>query len=329
MPTLLDQIAPQRSTKYSDLATQLAPLELQASPLAAQISELQPLTLAGQTYLRFAVPSVLTAPQRRELGTLATLSAFYEWFDQIGEVTGPLLRPLETGFVPALPAELVSARRYRGKTNELFTHFLCNLARFSSNFADQPWPALRLVDPLAGGGTTLFTGLMLGATVAGVEQNEQDVQSTVVFLRDFLRDARIACQIKEERFKKLGRRWVCTVGKPPQTCILAQGDTADAAALLPGFKPHLIVTDLPYGIQHNGPLIELLTRGLPVWAKLLLPGGVLVFSWDATRFPRSEMIELVEQSSSFKVRNAPPYDHLGHRVDRVIKQREVLVAQSA
>lgn len=329
MPTFLAQIAPQRSTQYANLAAQLAPLELQVSPLASLISEPQPVTLAGQAYVRFTLPTLPDAMQRYELGTLATLTAFYEWFDQIGEVTGPLLRPLETGFVPALPAELVSARRYRGKTNELFTHFLCNLARFSSKFADQPWPALRLVDPLAGGGTTLFTGLMLGATVAGVEQNEQDVQSTVVFLRDFLRDARIACQIKEERFKKLGRRWVCALGKPPQTCILALGDTVHTADLLPGFKPHLIVTDLPYGIQHNGPLIELLTRSLPVWAKLLLPGGALVFSWDATRFPRSEMIELVEQSSSFKVRNVPPYDHLGHRVDRVIKQREVLVAHSA
>ncbi len=329
MPTLLAQIAPQRSTQYTDLAVQLAPLELQVSPLASAISNLQSITLAGQAYVRFAMPTLPTVEQRYELGALATLPAFYEWFDQIGDIPGPLLRPLEGRFVPILPTELVSARRYRGKTNELFTHFLCNLARFSSNFADQPWSALRLLDPLAGGGTTLFTGLILGATVAGVEQSEQDVQSTVAFLRDFLREARIACQIKEERFKKLGRRWVCALGKPPQTCILASGDTAQAAGLLPGFKPHLIVTDLPYGIQHNGPLVDLLTRGLPVWAKMLLPGGALVFSWDATRFPRPAMIESVERSSPFRVRTSPPYDHMGHRVDRVIKQREVLVAQLA
>ena len=31
-------------------------------------------------------------------------------------------RVLESGFQPALPPDLVATRRYRGKTNELFTH---------------------------------------------------------------------------------------------------------------------------------------------------------------------------------------------------------------
>jgi tRNA G10 N-methylase Trm11 len=97
--------------------------------------------------------------------------------------------------------------------------------------------------------------------------------------------------------------------------------------LIAGFKPHLIVTDLPYGIQHQGPLAALLTAGLPVWASLLVPGGALVFSWDATRFPRPEMIRLVESVSPLRVLDEPPYDRLAHRVDRVIKQRDVLVAR--
>ena len=50
----------------------------------------------------------------------------------------PLLRPIETGFTPALSRDLMMARRYRGKTNELFTHFLCNVARFSSAVAQRP-----------------------------------------------------------------------------------------------------------------------------------------------------------------------------------------------
>jgi hypothetical protein len=326
MPTLLAQIAPQRSTQYTELATHLAPLELQLSSCGGQITQSELVTLGTQQYLRFSLPTLPTAADLCELGLLATVSAFFEWFDQVGEVTGPLLRPLPTTFQPALPLDLVMTRRYRGKTNELFTHFLCNLARFSSRFADQPWGNLRLLDPLAGGGTTLFTGLLLGAQVAGVEQSEQDVQSTATFLQHYLREAHIACQVKEERFKKLGRRWVCQVGKPPRQCILAQGDTIHAAALLPGFRPQLIVTDLPYGIQHNGPLIDLLTGALPVWSALLPPQGALVFAWDATRFPRAEMVTLVEQIAPLCVRNEPLYQALAHRVDRVIKLRDVIVA---
>jgi hypothetical protein len=286
-----------------------------------------PVQLATQPYLRFDLPILPTPAQFHELGQLATTSAYFEYFDELGGLPGPFLRPLETPFYPLLPLELVMTRRYRGKTNELFTHFLCNLARFSSGWADQPWSSLRLLDPLAGGGTTLFTGLMLGAQVAGVEQSEQDVQSTATFLRQYLQEAGIPAQANEERFKKLGRRWVFAIGKPPQQCILAQADTADAAAILPGFKPHLIVTDMPYGIQHSGPLLELLTKALPVWAALLPPTGVLVFAWDATRFPRSDMVKLVEAASPLLVRTDALFTTLVHRVDRVIKARDVIVAQ--
>src|SRR5688500_9952362 len=176
MTTLLAQLAPQRSTQYSDLVSALARQELLLSPLGKQISGLNPLEVAGQAYLRFDLPELPSPEQAAELGKLATLSAYFETIDQLGDRPGPWLRPLDTGFQPVLPAELAAARRYRGKTNELLSHFLCNLARYSSHFANKPWTDLRVLDPLAGGGTILFCALMLGAEVAGVEQDEQDVR---------------------------------------------------------------------------------------------------------------------------------------------------------
>ena len=56
-------------------------------------------------------------------------------------------------------------------------------------------------------------------------------------------------------------------------CLLANGKSDQSAAFISGFKPHFVITDLPYGIQHNGPLVELLTNALPVWANLLPSGG--------------------------------------------------------
>ena len=328
MTTLLAQLAPQRSTQYSDLVSALAPHELLLSPLGQQISGLTPVEIAGQNYLRFELPDLPTPEQSAELGTLATLSAFFETVEQLGDRPGPWLRPLESGFQPVLPMELAAARRYRGKTNELLSHFLCNLARYSSQFANKPWSDLRVLDPLAGGGTILFSALTLGAEVAGVEQDEQDVRTTVAFVRQFCQEAGIACRVQEERLRKIGRRTTLTLGKnPPRRCLLAQGDTDQAAAFVTGFKPHFVITDLPYGIQHNGPLIDLLTRGLPVWSNLLPVGGALVFAWDATRFERAEMERLVEATAPLIVLNTPPYDQLAHRVDRVIKRRDILVAR--
>ena len=333
MSTLLAQIAPQRSAQYAELASHLAPHELALSPAGAKLRAITPLELAGQPYLKLDLSEPLAPAELRELGGLATLGGVFDCVDRFGGEEGPWLRPRETGFAFALPYDLVVTRRYRGKTNELFTHFLCNVARFSSAFAAKPWRDLRVCDPLAGGGTTLFMALVLGAQAAGVEHDDQDVTTTAAFLRDYLRQAGIACELREERFKGLGRRWSFAIGRQragnlePQQCILALGDTAQSAALLPGFRPHLVVTDLPYGVQHEGQVPRLLATALPVWASMLPPGGVLALAWDATRFSRERMIDQMATVPGLAVLSQPPYDALAHRVDRVIKRRDVLVAR--
>ena len=329
--TYLLQLAPQRSTQYSDLVATLAPVEFALSEVARTEGAAGALVeLCSQRYLRFRTAAPLDGHALQELRGLATVDGLFELFDRIGDQPGPFLRPIDISprlrFAPAL----AMSRRYRGKTNELFTHFLCNLARQCSDLRTRAWDSLRILDPLAGGGTTLLTGLMLGADVAGIEAREQDVSSTVAFLRQFAREEGIACRVQQSRLKKLGKRWVLSLGKePPSKAVLACGDTADAVALLDGFKPHLVVTDLPYGIQHQGQLQTLLRNGLPVWASLLPPSGALVFAWDATRFPRQEMVALVESVAPLRVCSGAPYDQLAHRVDRIIQRRDVLAARRA
>lgn len=327
---LIAQIAPQRSTQYADLATTLAPHELRLCLPAEGTPEIRPLTLAGQAYLKFDFPRMPDRKQLYQFGTLAMSNAFFRYYEKLGAVEGPLLQPIETGFQPRLPPDLAVSRRYRGKTNEMFTHFVCNIARFSSRFKETAWDELTVFDPLSGGGTTLLTALVLGANAAGVEQNDKDVESTSAFLQQYLREARIGCQTRKERVKGVGRRWTFEIGRRPhQRCLIAHGDTAQSAALISGFKPHLIVADLPYGIQHHGPLENLLTEALPVWTSLLPKGGAMALAWESSRFPREKMIALIEAAGALVALNEPPYDALAHRVDRVIKQRDVLVACKA
>jgi hypothetical protein len=327
MSTYLAQIAPQRSTQYAALADALAPHELTLCLAGKGIERLKPLTLAGQTYLQFELSAPLDEPARHELGMLAMTSAFFDYREALPDAPGPWLRPIETGFVPAFPPEMVTTRRYKGKTNELFTHFLCNVARFSSGFAGEPWSELRVLDPLAGGGTTLFVALMLGAHCVGIEKDLEDVKSTATFIKQYAHETGIACGVKEERLKTLGRRWWFTLGKAsPRQCLLIAGDAAQAAELMGNVKrPNLLVADLPYGIQHHGTLSELLSTALPVWAGLLLPGGAMALAWESTRFTREEMVGLVKSVCDLAVLCEPPYDALVHRVDRVIKHRDVLV----
>ena len=178
----------------------------------------------------------------------------------------------------------------------------------------------------------MFVALALGCNVAGIELKRMDVETTAAFVKQYCRENRIAVALKEERLKRLvdARRWIFTIGKEDaRQCMPVHGDAAQTKEFVPGFgRPHLIVGDLPYGIQHGGPLAELLTACLPAWAAILAPGGVIAMSWDATRFARADMIELVQAAAPWQVVQQPPYDRLGHRVDRVIKRRDVIVAKA-
>jgi hypothetical protein len=325
---IVAQIAPQRSTQYAELVTALAPHEIALSAVGSHLKDdISLIQLGQQNYLKLELDTELDESLKQTLDNFATTNAYFTYYDRLGDVTGPLLKPIEIPHDPPFPTSLIATRRYRGKTNELFTQFMCNVARYSSDYAKTPWRKITLFDPLCGGGTTLFVGLVLGADVVGIEKNQQSVEKTISFLKEYMKEARISAKFRVDRFKNVGKRWFITLDKSIR-CVVGRGNTSDAKYFVNGLKrPQLIVTDLPYGIQHRAEWQELLVSALPVWSQNMADGGALVFSWDATRFPRDEMIQLVQEVSDFTVLNQPPYNQLAHRVDRVIKHRDVIVAR--
>jgi len=328
---ILLRVTPQRGTQYATMARKLAAPELLASPLCSAIEQVVPLKLAGQDYLQVSLPAMPPPAIMPVLSRLGATSEAYEVFDQIGDVLGPLLRPLEPQFQPFVPLEMAEARRYKGKTNEVFTRVLLNLAVFAGAYAREYAGRLRILDPLAGGGTTLFLALAMGYDAFGIELARQDVETTAVFVRQYLSGEHIPYKEVDERGRKAGRRYQFSIGPKGEQhlLVLAHGDASQAALHLqevPG-GPHLhaVVADLPYGIQHFGEISDLLQRTLPAWERLLLPGGTLALAWNATRIERASMIELLERCTSLTIRNDAPYTLLEHSVDRVIKRRDVIV----
>src|SRR5438128_526266 len=108
------KITPQRSTQYANMTEMLAAPELLASPLGTSITQIEPATLAGQPYLlvNISEESVgaseagsggeglygrpLSLPALLDiLARLGATSEAYEYFEYVGEIQGPLLRPLE------------------------------------------------------------------------------------------------------------------------------------------------------------------------------------------------------------------------------------------
>lgn len=334
MKKLALKITPQRSAQYANMTEKLAGPELLASPLGTAIQQIEPVTFAGQGYLLVTIDDEgeISPALEEMLPRLGATSEAYEFFEHIREVKGPFLRPLETSFTPFLPLEMAEIRRYKGKTNEVFTRVLLNIAVFAGAYSNQCTGRLRVLDPLAGGGTTLFLALATGYDAFGIEHQKQDVDTTVVFIRQYLNSIHIPYKELDERGRRAGRRYQFEIGRKGATrnLVLAHGDTCEANLHMQevpgGPHMHAIVGDLPYGIQHFGEISGMLSKALPVWAGMLLPGGTVALAWNATRVERAAIIELVERHSQLRVRNDPPYTQFVHTVDRVIKKRDVLVA---
>ncbi|HLX39404.1 MAG TPA: hypothetical protein VKR42_02690, partial [Ktedonobacteraceae bacterium] len=125
------KITPQRSTQYGTMVETLAAPELLASPLGKYVEAIAPIALAGQAYLLVTLEAERMGEQQAILSRLGATSETYEYFEHIGEVVGPLLRPVEPQFVPFVPVEMAEVRRYKGKTNEIFTRVLLNIALFA------------------------------------------------------------------------------------------------------------------------------------------------------------------------------------------------------
>lgn len=331
------KITPQRSTQYANMAEILAAPELLASPLGPFLTGVTTTTLAGQSYLlaTFDEASFRSRTFPALIPTLSRLAAtseIYQYFDTLGEIQGPLLRPLEPQFTPFVPLEMAEIRRYKGKTNEIFTRVMLNIALFAGDYAAQYYERLRILDPLAGGGTTLFLALAAGYDAFGIETERQDVESTATFVRQYLRSEHIPFKELDERSRRAGRRYQFEIERKEATrvLVLAHGDTAQANLHMQevpgGPRVHAIVGDLPYGIQHFAEISAMLQKALPIWERLLLPGGTLALAWNATRINRANIVALLEQHTRLQVRSDPPYTQLAHPVDRVIKKRDIIVA---
>jgi SAM-dependent methyltransferase len=328
------KITPQRSTQYTNMTVALAIPELLSSPLHTIISDVTLTTLGGQRYVLVTIDDNQPSSSALNdiLDRMGATSEVYEYFEQIGPVTGPLLRPLSPRFTPFVPLEMTEARRYRGKTNEIFTRVLLNVALFAGAYSGKMGERLRILDPLVGGGTTLFLALAYGYDAFGIELERQDVETTAVFIKQYLTGEHTPYKERDERARRAGRRYVFEVGKKGETrtLVLVHGDAAEADLHMrevPG-GPHMhaVVADLPYGIQHFGEIADLLTRSLPAWERLLLPGGTIALAWNATRIERAAMVELIEHCTNLHVCNEPPFTEFIHTVDRVIKKRDLVVA---
>ncbi len=162
-------VLPRESTNrvYGRAAPDLLAAELAAlaATMAADVGELDVRRLGGVEYT-CAVLDGVSAADRFVLSNLSATRALFEL-----SAEGHLI-PIEVAPLAYFDDDLVSIQRYPGKTNEQFTHLLLNLTVAASSAAQRrgrDGDQVRLLDPVAGRGTTLNRALVLGFDAIGVE----------------------------------------------------------------------------------------------------------------------------------------------------------------
>jgi tRNA G10 N-methylase Trm11 len=205
---------------------------------------------------------------------------------------------------------------------------------------------------------------MYGFDACGADIDGRDVEAYAAFLRRWLTDKRLKHQadfspVRRDRrvvARRLRAEFAASKDEykagDVQRVHVVEADTGRVGEFFKPESADLIVTDLPYGVQHGShgtakpqparqqpgksgaqpggrslarsPL-ELLRSAVPHWAAVLRPGGAVGISWNTMVARREDAAEVLA-ASGLDVRDDGPFRDFRHRVDQAIT-RDILIAR--
>lgn len=212
------------------------------------------------------------------------------------------LTPIEIDAGFNLHSDFVFGSKYKGKTNEVLTQLLLNVGL--SYTKEKDLSKLKLLDPMCGRGTTLMWAMRYGIKSKGIEQDANAILDFRTFAKKWTKLHRQKHVLKEGFIGKANKqnkgKFVDFTTNDVTTRII-NGNATTACDLLKREKQHLIISDIPYGVQHfttektRNP-IAVLTECAPQWVELLHKGGVLVIAFNKYIPKRKELIAVFEDA---------------------------------
>lgn len=252
----------------------------------------------------------------------------------MAEKKGEMLLPLPVSPAGTLSEELPEVLKYKGKTSPSFSRMMLNTALSLTPFARQPGPAV-VLDPVCGKGTGLFCALCSGADAVGIDVSRKDLREASDYFRRFLKLHRISHSFVRHS-ETVGSRPVPseTVRFSPvkkqngtDSCrflTLYEGDTALAGSLMKKKPAHVLIADLPYGVQHapqSGKKPEsfdrLLARAVPAWKEALYPGGAMAVSYN-TLTVKPDTVRSIVSDAGFHICDSDVFSGLVHPVEQAV-----------
>lgn len=269
-------------------------------------------------------------------------SLMYGLFESAGD--GSLV-PVAGREKPWLGQDLPAILKYKGKTNEMFLQMLINTALYSSCFWQEKNQVLEMLDPMCGRATSLFIAANRRWNATGTDIDQTDLKEAEKFLKRYF---------EYHHFKHSAGKESLTLrnSKPAAVSKFVFSDTpehfkqkntaalrlvnCDACRVREAFGKnafHLIVCDLPYGVQHapqggrgeKGGLEGLLARALPGWRESLKMGGTVAVSFNAQNI-KLETVRTVMEEAGFEVMGGGAYDGFAHWVEQAVT-RDIAVCR--
>ncbi len=327
-------LRPHANSRYQAEAPKLAASELTLLLEKGGVqADVRLETAAGADWLTFEGPR-LDEKQAALLGRAAHLYVLFE------RASDGALTPLQGRAAAYLGEDLPAVLKYKGKTNEIFTDYLINLALCASDFA--PEDVLTLADPMCGRGTTLFAAVNRGYHAVGADRDTTAVDEAEKYFKRYLEYHKIKHAASEKSLTQNGKQAARLhvfefadmaehfKAGDKRTLSLSVLDGAKLNAARKKESVHLIVSDLPYGVQHapggkKGVSLEnMLYDVLPVWTRTLKRGGAMALSFNVNTLA-PDMVRGMMAECGLDVMDGAAYCGLEHWVEQAIT-RDAAVA---
>ncbi len=346
MRTYLIMLNPGHNRVYYDQSSKLslAELKIACRRFESNCRDIELLAIADIDYLAVSLENTIT---KEELLILSRLSFVFAIFERVEVNQESCLVPIARPKCEYISSQISSLLKYSGKTNELFTKMMVNVGLLSSDFDYDE--GIRLLDPVAGKGTTLYEGTVYGFDVAGIEIHKNSVHEACVFFKKYLEKEKYKHSATKRKlsgadksnsfiheFEYAATKTEFKKDSSRKKLEFVCGNSANANKYFKSNSFHIIVGDLPYGVFHGNVSknrhssltrspSELLVECLPEWYKVLKKKGVLVLSWNKFVMPKDDLLELMK-NNDFNIFMDSPYNQFEHRVDMSIK-RDIVVAK--
>lgn len=256
-----------------------------------------------------------------DLGKLLRLS----FVQGVYKIENGMLIPLDMTEGFNLHEDFVFGSKYKGKTNERLTQMLINVGLASVGVKDPK--TVTVLDPMCGRGTTLLWAMRYGLSAKGIEQDPQALVDIRRNLKKWTKLQRQKHRLTEGFINGKNRSGLgkyLEFATEDSSMRVVTEDSRNAKQVFRKEKFDLIISDLPYGVQHfttkgtRNPL-KVIEESIEGWKGCLKNGGVVVLAFNSNNPKRAVVIESFEKRG-FRAR---PFS-AGHRMSESIV-RDVVI----